>query len=336
MAKIGRPAPGTVMGFIALVISLSGVAIAAVPGGDGTIKLCYSPIDPSAGVPGGDVRVIDATTADCTHNTSVTPSLASDILLTINAAGPSGAAGPQGTQGVAGPQGPSIGSLGSGEASQVVDQAAVESGAISAIRTGPLAPGGTSPSHGKPIGPVQLPHTKRPAIVPDTGLARVSATTSNSGNIYCYDKSPPSGPDVYFDASGNPFTECVKVTKISCPGVPIPPIAPTWDLVRGDPWIFAYTTIGSWGQQHLDFLHTYDTGKRKEVYFILYNHGSIPEGGNFLKKASNAFFPFLPDPHDSNAYVHTAFTSNPPAGNDLQRLSAFDFRLSGYCPTHPK
>ena len=42
------PAPGTVLGGLALMVSLGGVAIAAIPGSDGTIQGCY---DTSGGKP---------------------------------------------------------------------------------------------------------------------------------------------------------------------------------------------------------------------------------------------------------------------------------------------
>jgi hypothetical protein len=79
-----------------LAFGVTGVATAAIPGGDGAIQSCYGP--------NGSLRVVDADAASggkiC--NTGETP-------LSWNhtgPAGPAGAAGPAGPQGPAGPSGP--------------------------------------------------------------------------------------------------------------------------------------------------------------------------------------------------------------------------------------
>jgi hypothetical protein len=51
--RLGRPSPGTVLGGLALIAAMSGVAVAAIPDSDGTISACYSNDK-------GELRVIDA------------------------------------------------------------------------------------------------------------------------------------------------------------------------------------------------------------------------------------------------------------------------------------
>jgi hypothetical protein len=88
-APLRRPALGTVLGGLALMVSLGGVAFATIPGSDGTINGCYNP---TVGPP-YPLTVVD-TPAGCKS-----PS----ILLPFNQTGP---AGPAGAEGPAGPQGP--------------------------------------------------------------------------------------------------------------------------------------------------------------------------------------------------------------------------------------
>jgi hypothetical protein len=51
--RLARPSPGTLIGGLALIVAMSGVAVAAIPGSDGTISACYSNDK-------GALRVIDA------------------------------------------------------------------------------------------------------------------------------------------------------------------------------------------------------------------------------------------------------------------------------------
>jgi hypothetical protein len=85
--KVHRPSLGTVLGALALMVSLGGVAYATIPGSGGTIEGCY---DPSNAKPPFPLSVVDVPT-DC-----ASPA----VLLPFNQTGP---AGPAGVQGPAGP-----------------------------------------------------------------------------------------------------------------------------------------------------------------------------------------------------------------------------------------
>jgi hypothetical protein len=84
--KLRRPSLGTILGAIALTVSLGGVAIAAIPGSDGTIQGCYNP---SGAKPPFALNVVD-NPADC-----ASPS----VLLPFAQRGPTGATGPAGASG---------------------------------------------------------------------------------------------------------------------------------------------------------------------------------------------------------------------------------------------
>jgi hypothetical protein len=90
--KLRTPSLGTTLGATALVLSLGGIAVAAIPGPDGTINGCYNP---NSGPPYA-LTIVD-TPAGCKS-----PS----VLLPFNQQGPAGSPGSAGPQGVPGPQGP--------------------------------------------------------------------------------------------------------------------------------------------------------------------------------------------------------------------------------------
>jgi hypothetical protein len=79
--KFHRPSLGTVLGALALMVSLGGVAYATIPGSGGTIQGCY---DPSNAKPPYPLSIVDIPT-DC-----ASPS----VLLPFNQTGPAGPAGP--------------------------------------------------------------------------------------------------------------------------------------------------------------------------------------------------------------------------------------------------
>src|SRR4051794_3345002 len=86
------PATKTVvlLAVVAAIAVGTGVAIGAIPGGDGTITGCYK-------VKGGAVRVLDAESgATCTTD---------EVKLSWSQKGPAGPAGPVGAAGAAGPKG---------------------------------------------------------------------------------------------------------------------------------------------------------------------------------------------------------------------------------------
>src|SRR5688572_7051518 len=96
------PSPGTVLGGIAVIAVLSGAAVAAIPGSDGTISACLSPRD-------GVLKVIDAEASKTCPK--------GQTLLTWNQSGtgvpgptgptgPAGADGADGATGATGPTGP--------------------------------------------------------------------------------------------------------------------------------------------------------------------------------------------------------------------------------------
>lgn len=97
--RFHKPSLGTILGATALAVSLGGVAVAAIPGSDGTIDGCY---DPTNGPPFA-LTIVD-TPVGCKS-----PS----VLLPFNQQGPAGQTGATGPAGPAGPAGPS------GEASAV-------------------------------------------------------------------------------------------------------------------------------------------------------------------------------------------------------------------------
>jgi hypothetical protein len=89
--KFRKPAPGTVLGLIALVVALGGVAYASIPGPNGVIKGCYA--KPGLlGIRAGELRVIDSN-AHCriTENP-----------ISWNQQGAPGTNGTNGTNGVSG------------------------------------------------------------------------------------------------------------------------------------------------------------------------------------------------------------------------------------------
>jgi hypothetical protein len=102
--RLRRPTPGTVLGTVAIVIATSGVAVAAIPGADGTIQSCYNDTN-------GNVRFVD-TAADCrNHETALAfsqtgPQGPKGDKGDTGPQGPKGDTGPQGPKGDTGPQGP--------------------------------------------------------------------------------------------------------------------------------------------------------------------------------------------------------------------------------------
>jgi hypothetical protein len=89
------PSPGTVLGGLALMAATSGVAVAAIPGGDDPIQACYHEQN-------GNLRIV-STASDCRKQ---------EQAITWNKTGPvgpkgdPGPIGPQGPKGDTGPQGP--------------------------------------------------------------------------------------------------------------------------------------------------------------------------------------------------------------------------------------
>ena len=120
--KFPRPALGTVLGGLALVVSLGGVAYATIPGSNGQIEGCY---DPSGAKPPYTLKVVD-NPADC-----ASPS----VLLPFNQTGPTGPTGATGPQGQPGPTGPAgVGTPAPG----TVGSAQLQAGAVT---HGKIAPG---------------------------------------------------------------------------------------------------------------------------------------------------------------------------------------------------
>jgi hypothetical protein len=83
-----RPAPGTVLGVVALVVACGGLAVAAVPGPSGVIRGCYSRST-------GALRVLRKATK-CKHG---------ERPLSWNQQGPPGADGARGSDGAPGASG---------------------------------------------------------------------------------------------------------------------------------------------------------------------------------------------------------------------------------------
>jgi hypothetical protein len=80
-----RPSPGGVVALLALIVALGGVAAAAIPGSDGTIRACYQKGN-------GNLRVVDSS-GDCRPN---------EAPLDWNRTGERGATGATGATGSAG------------------------------------------------------------------------------------------------------------------------------------------------------------------------------------------------------------------------------------------
>jgi hypothetical protein len=106
MVRLGWPSPGTVLGGLALMVATSGVAAAAIPGGDDPIQACYH-------TQSGDLRIV-STASDCrkpeqaiawNKTGPVGPKGDKGDLGPIGPQGPKGDTGPQGPQGETGPQG---------------------------------------------------------------------------------------------------------------------------------------------------------------------------------------------------------------------------------------
>src|SRR3954451_2393263 len=94
--RFRRPAPGTVLGGLALVVAVTGVGIAAIPAGNGVISACYAK-------KGGAVRVIDtAKKQKCTRKEKA---LSFNQKGLPGPKGDTGAQGAQGGPGVAGTNG---------------------------------------------------------------------------------------------------------------------------------------------------------------------------------------------------------------------------------------
>lgn len=87
-----RPAPGTVLALIALIVAGGGVAVAAIPAASGTITACYADSRGSA-QPQGTLRVVDAEAGGTCAG--------GETKLSWNAVGPKGPAGPAGPAGTA-------------------------------------------------------------------------------------------------------------------------------------------------------------------------------------------------------------------------------------------
>ena len=89
--RLARISPGTALGTIAVVLALTGGAIASIPGPGGTFTACIATKD-------GLVRIIDVQAgATCT---------AKETLRTWSQSGPAGPTGPRGADGAPGPAGP--------------------------------------------------------------------------------------------------------------------------------------------------------------------------------------------------------------------------------------
>jgi hypothetical protein len=88
-----RPAPGTVLGGLALIVATSGVAVAAIPSSSGVITGCYN----AGSNPSGQLRLIDVEGgAKCTRN---------ERQISWSQQGPPGADGTDGTDGTDGADG---------------------------------------------------------------------------------------------------------------------------------------------------------------------------------------------------------------------------------------
>lgn len=95
-----RPTPAFGMALAALVVAMSGVAVAAIPSGNDQIKACYATSGTLLGIAGskGDARIVDEAES-CRSN---------EKPLMWNQRGSQGIAGPHGLaglQGIAGPLG---------------------------------------------------------------------------------------------------------------------------------------------------------------------------------------------------------------------------------------
>lgn len=90
--RLHRPSAGSALGLLALVLVLGGVAFAAIPAANGTIKGCYAKNNGLL-YSKGDVRLVDENEACRNYETGIT----------WNQQGPQG---PKGDPGPAGPPGP--------------------------------------------------------------------------------------------------------------------------------------------------------------------------------------------------------------------------------------
>jgi hypothetical protein len=86
--RFRRPSAGTVLGTLALIAATGGVAVAAIPGSDGTIQACY-------GDSNGNVRIVD-TPGDCKNH---------ETAIAFNQTGPKGLQGDKGDTGAQGVKG---------------------------------------------------------------------------------------------------------------------------------------------------------------------------------------------------------------------------------------
>lgn len=101
LVRLRRPSVGTVLGGVALILAMGGVAYATIPS-NGVISGCYTKS-------GGTLRVIDATTGSCSpKETSLNWNVqgAAGPQGPAGATGEKGAPGEKGDAGVIGPQGP--------------------------------------------------------------------------------------------------------------------------------------------------------------------------------------------------------------------------------------
>lgn len=90
-----RPAPGTVVGGLALIVATSGVAVAAIPSSDGTITTCYLKPFTDRGST-SPLSIVDTAQRDCPSGYTA---------LKINQKGVPGDTGPQGPKGDTGATG---------------------------------------------------------------------------------------------------------------------------------------------------------------------------------------------------------------------------------------
>lgn len=103
--RLRRPAVATALGLTAIVAVLVGVASAAIPAADGTIKACYARTNGLLlGIPHskGDLRIVDENEACRSYETAI----GWNQRGTQGPQGPAGAAGPRGPMGDTGPAGP--------------------------------------------------------------------------------------------------------------------------------------------------------------------------------------------------------------------------------------
>lgn len=97
--RLRRPSPALIISICALVVAMSGVAIAVPKGSDGVIHACYN--ERFVGTVGSDVVLVNPGTDCATATGRDFPD-----AITWNATGPAGATGATGTPGAPGPAGP--------------------------------------------------------------------------------------------------------------------------------------------------------------------------------------------------------------------------------------